>query len=816
MAVAVAFALACVSATGSTPAAAAESTPWRQSLEWRGQTASVEPQPGGDYLLHHATGDRRIAPQRMTSDTASPLFDGLFALAQAELDAAKVASITDGAFERGQPMTCPCFETGEKWRYVWTRDVSFATDLALARLEPERARASLRFKLSGARVGGEPDARFVAQDTGSGGSWPISSDRVVWFLAAQHLIDAKDDDGRRFADEVWQALTDTLAQDRRYVFDAGMGLYRGETSFLDWREQSYPRWTANDVGFIAQSFALSTNVLQYRALRLGERLARQRGDARAQEYASQAKALAAAIERAFWREDRGLYMSYIGTAAHPVPFEAYDLLGLSLLVDSGIAPADRALRALSRYPALDSGSPAIWPQQPGTAIYHNRAIWPFVSAYSLRAARSVGHAPRITHEIRSLMRGAALAGSNMENFELTTQAVHVDDGALSGPVVNSPRQLWSVAGYLDMVIGGVFGVQADGRLEPKLPVELVPMLFGDRQTISLQLPERRVTLRRPRKLSGDLLVAGKAHAEGTDTVIDLIATRGTGATLARDAASFAPPSPDAPVIDDAGTQWQVNLPAQTRLYANGVRVADAVEQTMATLPKQAAEQCLSLTRIDARGLESLHGPTRCVGEEREIAGNWPRRWTAPQDGRFSVRLDFVNRHGPINTGITAAVKWLEVQCTGQPSQGGVLVMPHGQPRQRSSAVTFRTQAGAECRFDLRDGFNMSYLSHFAHYTGGEGGESGPLNSAELGALHVVPVAAKPETRATASPTTVIPAQAGIHSSGQEGHDAIVDARLPSRKSRACLRGNDGTKSLASRLRGNDGSIPALHTENRTQ
>src|SRR4030095_8945219 len=124
-----------------------------------------------------------------------------------------------------------------------------------------------------------------------------------------------------------------------------------------------------------------------------------------------------------------------------------------------------------------------------TAIYHNRAIWPFVSAYSLRAARAVGHAPRIAHEVRSLMRGAGLAGANMENFELTTQAVHVDDGALSGPVVNSPRQLWSVAGYLDMVIGGVFGVQADGRIEPKLPAELVPMLFGDRQTISLQLPE---------------------------------------------------------------------------------------------------------------------------------------------------------------------------------------------------------------------------------------------------------------------------------------------------------------------------------------
>src|SRR5688572_30630155 len=121
VAVAVACVLACApgfaSATGST-AAAAPSTPWRQSLQWRDQTASIEPQPGGAFLLHHATGDRRIAAQPMSSDTASPLFDGLFALAQAELDAAKVASITDGAFDRGQPIPCPCFETGEKWRYV--------------------------------------------------------------------------------------------------------------------------------------------------------------------------------------------------------------------------------------------------------------------------------------------------------------------------------------------------------------------------------------------------------------------------------------------------------------------------------------------------------------------------------------------------------------------------------------------------------------------------------------------------------------------------------------------------------------------------
>lgn len=743
--------MACSVALAQPPAAPVDAA-WQHGLSWHGQNVEMV-ERGQGFVLSGATLPRTIAAQPLRSQTASPLFDGLFALAQAELEQAQVESITDGAFDNGQPIACPCFETGEKWRYVWTRDVSYAADLALARVSPGRTRASLRFKLSGVRAPAAADGFFVAQDTGSGGSWPISSDRVVWFLAARHLINGADADATRFADETWRALTGTLAQDRQFVFDASVGLYRGETSFLDWREQSYPHWTADDVGFIAQSFALSTNVLQYQALRLGEQMARQRGDARAATYATQAQALARAIDRAFWREDRGLYMSYIGTAEHRVPFEAYDLLGLALVIESGIAPPERARRALSRYPALETGSPVIWPQQPDTAIYHNRAIWPFVSAYALRAARTVGHAPRIAHEIRSLMRGAALAGSNMENYELVTQAVHVDDGALSGPVVNSPRQLWSVAAYLDMVIEGVFGVGEDGSVKPMLPVELVPMLFGGQDRISLQLPGRKVTLRRPHAIDGDLLVAGASHADGADTVVDLIATRSAPATLATDAAVTAPASPGAPELREVGRQWQVALAAGTRLYVDGKRSADAgAAATTATLAAQPFQQCLSLARVGADGLESLQGPTRCVGAQTEVAGEWPRRWTAPADGRFSVRLDFLNNHGPINTGITAAVKTLLVDCAGQAPQTGTLVMPHGQARQRSSAVVFSAKAGAACRFELRDGFNMSYLSHFAHYTGGTGGASGALNSAELGALYLTPLLP------TGHP--VIPAQAG--------------------------------------------------------
>ncbi|HWI24198.1 MAG TPA: Six-hairpin glycosidase-like protein, partial [Lysobacter sp.] len=685
---------------------------WHASLAWQGQAARVESAADGGWLLRSPTGTRHIAPQRMASDTASPLFDGLFAMAQAEMEEDKVDAITDWSFNHQQPFPCACFETGEKWHYVWTRDLSYAADLALARLDPERTKTSLRFKLSGVRAPGVPKGLYVAQDTGSGGSWPISTDRVVWFLAARHLLD-----DRAFADETWRALVDTLAQDRAYAFDESMGLYRGETSFLDWREQNYPAWTAKETAFIAQSFALSTNVLHYEALRLAARLAEERGDADAARYAGEADALKAAVGRHFWREDRGLYMSYLGTAQHPVPFEAYDLLGLSLAIDSGVAPPERARRALANYPATEAGSPVIWPQQPGTAIYHNRAIWPFVSAYALRAARKVGDPTRIAHELRSLMRGAALSGSNMENYELTTQAVHVEDGKFSGPVVNSPRQLWSVAAYLDMVMRGVFGLEDDGRIAPQLPAELVPMLFGEREAITLHLPARDILLRRPGRIDGNLLVAGVTRTRGRVTTVELVATQAQASALRMEGARFAPSQPSAPVLRPEGNAFRIAMPAGTRLYVDGARHADAATAETFSVAKRDWQQCFSLTRVDPDGIESLHSPATCTAPAIKLEGAWPRTWSAPRDGHWRAVLRYANANGPINTGITAAVKTLVLQCEGQPRQAAALVMPHREGEGDSTVAMFAVRAGVPCRFTLEDGFNMSYLAHFAHYTG---------------------------------------------------------------------------------------------------
>ena len=491
---------------------------WREGLSWRGQDARVSVRLDGRYVLHSPAGERLIATQRWRTRTASPLFDALFAMAQEDLNEDSVNAITDAAFDHGRPIPCRCFIAGKKWPFVWTRDVSYAIDLGLWRLDPARARASLLFKISPPRAGPAPTGLYVMQDTGSGGSWPISTDRVVWFLGASHLLD-----DRAFANTVYRTLADTLAQDRRYIFDPRIGLYRGETSFLDWREQTYPGWTAHDVVFIAQSFALSTNVLHYQALQLAAAMSRQRGQAvAAARYARRAASLKQAINTRFWRPDRGLYMSYIGGPVAPQPFDAYDLLGLDLAITSGVADARRAVRSLEHYPAWRAGSPVIWPERRGQPIYHNRAIWPFVSEYTLRAARRMGDPSLIALEVRSLMRGAALDASNMENYSLLSQSTHVP-GALGGPVVDSPRQLWSVAGYLDMVVRGIFGLEDDGRVAPELPASLVPMLFGSRRQISLYLDGQRIVLDRPAQLSGALLVTGRTQHQGATTEVQLVA-----------------------------------------------------------------------------------------------------------------------------------------------------------------------------------------------------------------------------------------------------------------------------------------------------
>ena len=75
----------------------------------------------------------------------------------------------------------PCLMKKERsgrepdWPTVWTRDISYSTHLGLGLWNVRACMNSLNARVRNGEV---------EQDTGTGGSWPISSDRVVWGMAA--------------------------------------------------------------------------------------------------------------------------------------------------------------------------------------------------------------------------------------------------------------------------------------------------------------------------------------------------------------------------------------------------------------------------------------------------------------------------------------------------------------------------------------------------------------------------------------------------------------------------------------------------------
>ncbi|TFW29389.1 esterase [Massilia arenosa] len=452
--------------------------------------------PGPQFVRYQEYAD---LPRVRSGNTA---FDALFALATHEMKQDSVSRIADGNYNGGAPVPCECFETGEKWHYVWTRDLSYAANLGLAMLDPARVRNSLDFKLSGWRTGivkapqvaGSADGLQIIQDTGSGGSWPVSTDRVSWAFGAEAALENLAPAERKaFVPRALQALVNTIENDRVAAFDAVTGLYTGEESFLDWREQSYAAWIVDDIASMASSKALSTNVAHYKALTLASALARETGDsAHAQKYAQWAAQLKEAINTELWLADAGLYSSLTGPHFNGAPMYKFDWLGQALAIVTGVADDEQAAQILAHYPHGPIGPPVIYPQQPDRAVYHNRAIWPFVTAYGLRAAAMSGNTAVADAAYDSLMRGAALNLSNMENLEwLTGQPLLLDEyhPNLIGPVISSRRQLWSVGAYLGMVLNQVFGVRtsADGiDLDPFITSRLRRETFAGTNEIALE------------------------------------------------------------------------------------------------------------------------------------------------------------------------------------------------------------------------------------------------------------------------------------------------------------------------------------------
>ena len=331
--------------------------------------------------------------------------------------------------------------TGLYWGGVWTRDVSYSALLSLAYMCPDMVRNSLEVKID--RMG------RIIQDTGTGGSWPCSSDRVVWALAAWHIYLATGD--MDWLKKAYPVIVKSLDCDDMVVYNPETGLYKGESSFIDWREQSYPLWAQPADIYLSE--CLGTNAAFYGVLKVTADMAAELGCQKdVKKYTQKAEALKKAINDRFWVEEDGYYASYWYGRQNMIRTQHSETLGESFCVLFGIADDERAAKVISSMHVGEFGPPIFSPQLVSQGNYHNNGVWPYVTSFWGKAAAEAENETALIHALACNVRTASLYATNYENYTFNT-------GNPYTTLMNSPNMLWGLSGFMGLFHRTFFGFE---------------------------------------------------------------------------------------------------------------------------------------------------------------------------------------------------------------------------------------------------------------------------------------------------------------------------------------------------------------------
>ena len=300
----------------------------------------------------------------------------------------------------------------------------------------------------------------IIQDTGSGGAWPVSSDRTTWSLAAWEIYKVTGD--LNWLKKSYTIIKNTLNDDLKTLHNNRTGLNKGESSFLDWREQTFPKWMDNRDIFVSEN--LGTNVVHYQANIILAEMSKILGYSE-NEYIDRAEQIKNGINQNLWLSDKGFYAQYIYGRKDLLLSPRFEALGESLAVLFNVSDEDKTKSIFEKSPITTYGTSCIYPQIPGIPPYHNNGVWPFVQSFWNLAAAKAGNEKALNHGLAAIYRAGALFLTNYENFV-------AQSGDFRGTEINSDRMLWSMAGNLAMVHRVFIGMhfEAGGiRFNPVIP-----------------------------------------------------------------------------------------------------------------------------------------------------------------------------------------------------------------------------------------------------------------------------------------------------------------------------------------------------------
>lgn len=571
------------------------------------------------------------------------------------------------------------FRTGAEWEGVWTRDISYSAILSLAMLHPDISKTSLRRKVRNGRI---------IQDTGTGGAYPVSTDRVVWAIAAWeiYLVTGEQD----WLEEIYPIIKNTLSDDIYNAFDPKTGLVKGESSFLDWREQSYPEWM--EPADIYESETLGTNAVHFKTHELLVEMASELGNPEVQEKHSRyAQKIKEGINDNLWLADKGYYSQYLYGRNFKIASPRAEALGEALTVLFDIADKERQVEVVSNTPVINFGIPSIFPQIPNIPPYHNDGIWPFVQAYWSLAAAKTGNEEALTQSLDALYRAAALFVTNKENF-----VAH--SGDYEGTQINSDRQLWSVAGNLGMVYKVFFGM--DFQRDKLVLNPIVPEKYKGNKKLS-NFKYRNALLEieveghgnqiQSITMDGDIIEQAviPSNLEGKHYMkIQLAPTNPTNHKINLVTNAISPASPKVKYVDGI-LSWEQDTDVEEYLVLRNGEVFKQTTDTAIAVNEETYGE-YQVIAINKQGLESFATEPLTVSERpaqeidfgklsssprTEIAGfsgtgyiptnvrdnnELEFEFEVKESGTYAMSIVYSNGHGPINTDNKSALRSLKL------------------------------------------------------------------------------------------------------------------------------------------------------------
>ncbi len=570
------------------------------------------------------------------------------------------------------------FRTGKEWAGVWTRDISYSIILSMAYLQPRVARNSLLRKVKNGKI---------VQDTGTGGAYPVSTDRIIWAVAARELYKATGDED--WLKQSYIIIKNSVDDDLQNIYDKETGLVKGESSFLDWREQTYPIWM--QPADIFESECLGTNAVHYQAnmvlFQMAELL---HDDASAKKYHTIAKKIKKGINDHLWISSKGYYAQYLYGRNYKIISPRSEALGEALSILFDIANTEKQKQIVSSMPVTAYGISCIYPQIPGVPPYHNNAVWPFVQCYWARAAAKAGNETSVMESIGEVYRAAGLFVTNKENFV-------ADNGDFAGTQINSSNMLWSLSGNISLVHKILFGIEFQTRqllFHPFVPEPLK----GKRSLTNFKYRKALLNIEmhgfgnkiKSFTLDGKLqqTAAIPANLEGTHSIKIILADNLMDGKINKAKNYTSPATPVAEYVNGNITWQSIEGAVQYKIIRNGVSLSSTAGTSIKVQNPDYAEY--QVIAVDKKNVQSFISEPVAVNlsekskvYELEDVGEISKMQASgfsgkgfvevstnkntsinvtvdiPETGKYAIYFRYANGNGPINTENKCAIRTLK-------------------------------------------------------------------------------------------------------------------------------------------------------------